>query len=209
MLVHGDSLASSGSSIPPRKLRMQLTSITLLLFSTAVPITAAPAAVNRLEVRETAANTNGSTPKGADFACPHSAQIVANQLAEMAQLKAKKIPIPPFLSGYYSAINGGIEEIGCPDAPIALEERSFKANREPCDVVNDQHERMMKLINGFDASEIGIAPYLAGFLSATIDGHTALLCPPFSGPATDVAVAAKYEGASASDAVDVNTGSDK
>ena len=99
--------------------------------------------------------------------------------------------------------------MGCPGAPVALEERSFKAKKEPCEVVNEQHERMMKLINGFDSSEIGIAPYLAGFLSATIDGHAALSCPPFSGPATDVAVAAKYAGASASDAVDVNTGSDK
>lgn len=56
----------------------------------------------------------------------------------------------------------------------------------------------MQLINGFDAGDIGIAPFLAGFLSATVDGHTALLCPPFSGPATEVAVAAKYNGTSAS-----------
>ena len=66
----------------------------------------------------------------------------------------------------------------------------------------------MKLINGFDGREIGIPPYLAGFLSATVDGHAALLCPPFSGPATDVAVAAKYDGASDSDKVNVDTGSD-
>ena len=57
----------------------------------------------------------------------------------------------------------------------------------------------MKLMNGFDAKDVGIAPYLAGFLSATVDGHAALLCPPFSGPATEVAVAAKYDRASASD----------
>ena len=126
----------------------------------------------------------------------------------MAKLKARKIPIPPFLSGYYSATNGIIEEIGCPGVPLALGERSFKAKKEPCDVVNEQHERMMKLINGFDGREIGIPPYLAGFLSATIDGHTALLCPPFSGPATDVAVAAKYAKASTSDATDINSGSD-
>ena len=187
---------------------MQLPSITLLLFSTAVSVSSLPAAVNTLEAQDTAPNASGSTPKGADFACPHADQIVATQLAEMAKLKAKRIPIPPFLSGYYSAINGGIEEIGCPDAPIGLEERSFQAKREPCDVVNDQHERMMKLINGFDGREIGIPPYLAGFLSATVDGHAALLCPPFSGPATDVAVAAKYDGASDSDKVNVDTGSD-
>ena len=208
MIIHGGYLTSSGSSIPPQHLEMQFSSITLFLLSNAVSVTAAPAAVNTLEARKTAASTSGSTPKGADFACPHSAQIVADQLAEMAQLRAKKIPIPPFLSGYYSAINGGIEEIGCPGAPVALDERSFKANREPCDVINEQHERMMKLINGFDASEIGIAPYLAGFLSATIDEHAVLLCPPFSGPATDVAVAAKYSGASASDTTDITTSSD-
>ena len=66
----------------------------------------------------------------------------------------------------------------------------------------------MKLINGFDASEISIAPYLAGFLSATIDGHAALSCAPFSGPATEVAVADKYDGASASDRANEDAGSD-
>ena len=66
----------------------------------------------------------------------------------------------------------------------------------------------MKLVNGFDSREIGIAPYLSGFLSATVDGHAALMCPPFSGPATDVAVAAKYDGAAHSDVADVNSGSD-
>ena len=208
MLVHGDSLTSSGSSIPPRHHTMQFPSITLLLFSTAVSVSSLPAALNTLEARDTAASTSASTPKGADFACPHATQIVATQIAEMAKLRARKIPVPPFLAGYYSAISSGSEEIGCPGAPITLGSRSYKVKREPCDVVKEQHERMMKLINGFDGREIGIPPYLAGFLSATVDGHAALSCPPFSGLATEVAVVAKYEGASASDATDTNTGSD-
>ena len=58
----------------------------------------------------------------------------------------------------------------------------------------------MVLVNRFEAEHIGVAPFIAGFLSATLDGHKGLGCPPLTGPATEVA-AAKIANASNSTAM--------
>lgn len=106
----------------------------------------------------------------------------------MSKLKAQNITIPSYLSGYYTAINSGIEEVGCP--ALSLGKRGFAPNKQPCDVINKEHERMMVLVNRFVADGISVAPFIAGFLSATLDGHKALSCPPFTGSATEAATAA-------------------
>lgn len=106
----------------------------------------------------------------------------------MSRLRGFNITIPPYLAGYYTAIDDGLEEIGCP-GHVSLGRRESTALRLPCDVVNEQHERMMLLVNGFEANNIGIAPFIAGFLSATLDGNKALGCSPFTGPASEAGAA--------------------
>lgn len=157
---------------------MQLTSIILFL-SAAISASAYPGAVQARQAAEPTAE-----PKGADFACAHASMIVSQQIAEMSKLKAQNISVPPYLAGYYTAINSGRQEIGC-EGSISLDKRETK---EPCDVVNDQHGRMMELVNKFEAESIPVAPFIAGFLSATLDGHAALSCPPFTGSAAEVGV---------------------
>ena len=75
------------------------------------------------------------------------------------------------------------------------------ATKDPCDVVNEQHERMMELVNKFQGEDITIAPYITGFLSATVDGNVGLGCPPFSGSASETA------GSSPSDSTTSSTDS--
>ena len=163
---------------------MQPTAIILLLCA-AISASAYPGA---LQARQAAGANSTTGPKGMDFACDHASQIIDEQIAQMAKLKAEKIGVPPYLAGYYSALNSGREEIGCPGA-IPLGRRETTPTKEPCDVVNDQHERMMVLVNRFEAEHIVIAPFIAGFLSATLDGQRGLSCPPFSGPASEAAAA--------------------
>lgn len=40
---------------------------------------------------------------------------------------------------------------------------------------------MMALIDRFEQEKIGVAPFIAGFFSATLDGNKALGCVPFTG----------------------------
>ncbi|KAL9069040.1 MAG: hypothetical protein Q9161_005798 [Pseudevernia consocians] len=177
---------------------MQLTSIISLLSATAVSVSALPGAFHTIQARQAAGSNNTTGPKDANFACDTAYKVVTQQIAEMSKLKAQDIPIPGYLSGYYTAINSGRQEIGCPGA-ITVGKRQFVPSRKPCDVLNEQHERMMVLVNRFEADHIGVAPFIAGFLSATLDGHKGLGCPPLTGPATEVA-AAKIVNASNSTA---------
>lgn len=159
---------------------MQPTSIILFL-SAFISVSGYPGA---FQARQAVASGNPASPKSAEFACAHSSKIVSQQIAQMSKLKAQNISIPPYLAGYYTAINSGRQEIGC-QGSISLAQRDTKALKEPCDVVNDQHERMMELVNKFEAEKIPVAPFIAGFLTATEDGHGALSCLPFTGPATE------------------------
>lgn len=162
---------------------MQLTSIIVLL-SGALSASAFP---GKLLARQAEEAKNSTGPANADFACNQADGIIQHQFAEISKLKAGNISVPPYLAGYYSAIDSGRREIGCPGSnPFGR--RDTAALKEPCDVVNDQHERMMVLVNKFVADKIGIAPYIAGFLSATLDGQKGLGCPPFTGPATEAAL---------------------
>ena len=46
----------------------------------------------------------------------------------------------------------------------------------------------MVLIDRFQKENIGVAPFIAGFLSASLDEHHALGCPPFTGKGADTPV---------------------
>lgn len=166
----------------PQLLKMQFTSIILFL-SAAVSASALPGA---LQVRQ-AAGTNGTASHSiAAVACNTAGEIIKNQFAEMSKLKAQNISIPPYLAGYYSAINSGRQEIGCPGS-IAISARDFTPLKGPCEVIKEQHERMMVLVNRFEANQISVAPFIAGFLSATLDGNKGLKCPSFTGSASNAA----------------------
>ena len=159
---------------------MQLTSIVLIL-SAAVSASAFPSA---LWAR--ASNNTASLPK-AEAACGTAHAIIGQQFAEMANLKEQKIPVPAYLAGYYTAINSGRQEIGCPGSISVGKREETTALKDPCDVIDEQHERMQVLVNRFESENIPVAPFIAGFLSATLDGHEGLKCPPFTGPATEAA----------------------
>ena len=60
--------------------------------------------------------------------------------------------------------------------------------KDMCDVVNEQHERIMVMVNNFEAENISVAPYIAGFLTATLDGLEGLGCHAFTGPATEASL---------------------
>ena len=154
---------------------MQLPSIIVLLLSTTVSVSAFPAAI---EARDT------TGPKSADSACDHSGGILGQQLAEMAKLKAQNISIPPYLAGYYSALNSEQEEIGC----LGTVSGQSTPNRDPCEVTNEQLERMMEVVDRSQKNDIGVAPFIAGFLSAAQDEHKAFGCPAFTSKATDASV---------------------
>ena len=180
---------------------MHLKSIILLLSATAITVSARPGAMPAIQARQAQGTSNTTTtgPKDAKFACDTANQIIGQQIAEMAKLKAEDIPIPPYLAGYYTAINSGRQEIGCPGSiHIGKKRDSFTPLAQPCDVINDQHERMMVLVNRFGEEHIAVAPFIAGFLSATLDGHTGLGCPPLTGPATEAAAAGMGGAADAS-----------
>ena len=165
---------------------MQLTSVILFLSATAVSVSALPGALPIIKERQASGANSTTSPKSAGFACDHAGEIIGQQLAEMKKLKAQNIDIPPYLAGYYTAINSGRQEIGCP-GPIPIGKRDFTPIKQPCDIINEQHERMMELVNRFEAENISVAPFIAGFFTATLDGHSALSCPPFTGPATEAA----------------------
>lgn len=183
---------------------MHLTSIILFLSATAISVSAHPAAIPAIQAR---GSTNTTGLKDAHFACDAANEIIGQQLAEMTKLKAQAIPIPPYLSGYYTAINSGRQEIGCPGS-IPIGKRQFTPRMQPCDVINGQHERMMVLVNRFETDKIGVAPFIAGFLSATLDGHKGLGCPPLTGPATEAAAASKGGAAGASNSTDSTDATD-
>ena len=180
---------------------MHLTSFLLLLASTAVFASPYPVVSEKsttIEPRAAAgANSTTTGPKGAKFACDHSNVILSQQVAEMAKLKEANIGIPPYLAGYYSAINSGHQAIGCPAINVAKPQSQMEIVplQEPCDVINEQHGRMMVLINRFQKDSISVAPYIAGFVSATVDGNKGLGCPPFTPSAADAPV----DSASAAD----------
>lgn len=159
---------------------MQFTSIILFL-SAAVSASALPGA---LQARQAAGANETDGQNLATLACNTAGEIITNQIAEMSKLKAQNISIPPYLAGYYSAINSGRQEIGCPGS-ISISARDFTPLKGPCEVINEQHERMMALVNRFEADKISVAPFIAGFLSATFDGNKGLKCPAFTGSATE------------------------
>ncbi len=66
----------------------------------------------------------------------------------------------------------------------------------------------MVLVNRFETDKIGVAPFIAGFLSATLDGHKGLGCPPLTGPATEAAAASKGGAAGASNSTDSTDATD-
>ena len=178
---------------------MQLSSI-LFLLSAAISALAYPTAISdptALYPRDTAEADTTSGPKSAEFACDHANNILGQQLDEMAKLKAQNISIPPYLAGYYSAITSGREAIGCPT--VLHVRKRFTPLAEPCDVINEQHERMMVLIDRFQSEKIGVAPFIAGFLSATLDGNKGLGCPPFAKTAADEAVSDEAGGEGSGD----------
>ncbi|KAF6218260.1 hypothetical protein HO133_006222 [Letharia lupina] len=170
---------------------MQLTSIALFL-SAAVSVSALPAT---LQARQAAAGAHSTTgPKSAKVACDRSSKSISRQIAEMSKLMASNISVPPYLAGYYTAIDDERQEIGCPGA-VSLGKREFTPNKEPCDVNNGQNERMTALVIRFEADQIAVAPFVAGFMSAVLDEHKGLGCPPFTGPGSEAA-AARIAGAS-------------
>lgn len=151
---------------------MQLISIAVLLLSATVSVSALPAALEALADID-ARDTSG--PKNTDNACDQSSSILSQQFGEMTKLKEQKIAIPPFLAGYYSAITSGRQEMGCPGTILARKRQSTP-KKDPCEVINRQLETMMAQVNKFQKNNIGVAPYIAGFLSAAQDGHKALGC---------------------------------
>ena len=152
-----------------------------------------------IETRDAAeSNTTTTGPKSAAYACDSGNNILNEQLSEMARLKAQNISVPPYLAGYYTAISSGRQAIGCPDT-LPVRRREFTPLEEPCDVINEQHDRMMVLIDRFEKDNIGVAPFIAGFFSATLDGNKALGCVPFTGKG---AVAPVVEGAAGGNAGD-------
>lgn len=173
---------------------MQLTYVVVLL-SGAFSASALP---RKLEVRQIDPDTTVSNGRAnADFACSQASKIVTTQVAEIAKLKAEGVSVPPYLAGYFSAIDSGRQEIGCPGTS-SLDSQSTVTTKDPCDVVNDQHERMMALVTKFQEEDIAVAPYIAGFLAATLDGNQGLGCPPFSGPATEAALSSPSNSMSSS-----------
>ena len=166
--------------ITSSSLKMQFTSNILFLFA-AVSASAVPAA---LQVREAAAADDTHLKEVVTLACNTASEIITGQLAEISKLKAKNIAIPPYLAGYYSAIDSGRQEIGCPGS-IAITARDVTTLKEPCEVINSQYERMNTLVNRFTTNEISVAPWIAGFLSAVMDGHKGLKCPAFTETATE------------------------
>ena len=126
-----------------------------------------------LEVRDAA-----DTPDAAE-ACKESSYIIRDQLAQMAELKAQDISIPPYLAGYYSAISSGRQEIGCPNS-LCIDAHEFTPKKQPCDVIDEQHGRMMVLTEGFRNESISAPPFIAGFLAAVQDGYFVLRCPPYT-----------------------------
>lgn len=156
---------------------MQLTSILLFLSATACA-SAFPALIETRDAAEANGTTSG--PKPAAFACEQGNNILSEQLAEMAKLKAQNISVPPYLAGYYTAVSAGRQSIGCPGT-LPVRRRDFTPKQEPCDVIIEQHDRMMALIDRFEKEKIGVAPFIAGFFSATLDGNKALGCVPFTG----------------------------
>ncbi|KAF6227652.1 hypothetical protein HO173_012092 [Letharia columbiana] len=170
---------------------MQLTSIALFL-SAAVSVSALPAT---LQARQAAAGAHSPTgPISAKVACDRSNKSISHQIAEMSKLKASNISVPAYLAGYFAAIDDERQELGCPGT-ISLGKREFTPNKEPCDVNNGLNERMTAVVNRSEADQIAVAPFVAGFLSAVLDVHKGLGCPPFSGPASEAA-AARIAGAS-------------
>lgn len=161
---------------------MQLTSVVLVL-SAVVSASAYPGA---LQARQT---LNITGPKDANFACDRGLNLVSKRLEEITRLKAQNITVPPYLAGYFSAVRSELEDIGCPDS-LPIRKRQITPKNEPCDVINSQYERMMERVNRFKAGNISVAPYIAGFLSATIDGNKGLSCLPLTGsaskPATNI-----------------------
>lgn len=150
---------------------MQLTSIVLLLSAT-VSVSALPATLEALadiDARDTAG------PSSIDSACDQSNRILSEQFGEITKLQEQNIAIPPFLAGYYSAITSGRQEMGCPGT-IPARKRQSKPKKNPCEVINGQLETMTAQVNKFQKNNIGVAPYIAGFLSAAQDGQKALGC---------------------------------
>ena len=179
---------------------MQLSAI-LLLLSAAISASAYPTAVpdyTFLDPRDAAEADTTSGPESADFACNYADGILSHQIDEIGKLKTQNISIPPYLAGYYSALSSGRDAIGCPTVlPVR---KRFTPLAEPCDVIDEQHGRMMVLIQGFQSKNIGVAPFLAGFLSATLDGNKGFGCPPFAQTAADEAVANEADGEGSDDA---------
>lgn len=150
---------------------MQLTSIILLLSAT-VSVSALPAALEALADIDA---RDATGPASIESACDQSNSILSQQFDEMTKLKEQNIAIPPFLAGYYSAITNGRQEMGCPGT-IPARKRQSTPKKTPCDVINGQLKTMTAQVNKFQKNNIGIAPYIAGFLSAAQDGHKALGC---------------------------------
>ena len=151
---------------------MQLTSIAVLLLSATVSVSALPAALEALADID-ARDITG--PKNTDSACNHTDSLLSQQFGEISKLKEQNIAIPPFLSGYYSAVSSGRQEMGCPGT-IPMSKRQSTSKKDPCEVINGQLETMTAQVNKFQKNNIGIAPYIAGFMSAAQDGHQAFGC---------------------------------
>ena len=73
-------------------------------------------------------------------------------------------------------------------------------------MTNEQHGRMMALVDRFSKEKIGVAPFLAGFLSGAQDAHKAFDCPPFTTTTTDAADDASASDIAASDDSKTNGG---
>ena len=157
----------------------------LLFLAAAVSASARPGSHRSAQ----AAGANSATgPKSAIFACAHADKIANREMQEMARLKAENISIPGYLAGYYTGVNSERREIGCPGSKLDSK-RNFTPLKAPCDVLNEQHERMMELINAFAADDIPIAPFISGFFTAAVDQNKGIGCLPFTGPATEAGAA--------------------
>lgn len=69
-----------------------------------------------------------------------------------------------------------------------MSKRQSTSKKDPCEVINGQLETMTAQVNKFQKNNIGVAPYIAGFMSAAQDGQQAFGCAAGASKTTDPSV---------------------
>ena len=129
------------------------------------------------------------------FVCHEANKLIDEQLAEIAQMQAKKYPVTPDLAGYFYAVVHGRSMLGCPSEPLIPQgsvestAQKLKTSNEPtiykgdsagrqktCEVVYKQTEEVMDQMTVLKENNIPIPPYLAGWFSLIKDADRYFQC---------------------------------